>query len=364
MWYGQSTKQAQTLEQVLLKKIFRKNRLILLGSLFIFLFICSSFAWSKENGQTITFIAVGDIMMGRQIGKVMKRRGDLYPFMNFTTSFKMADIVFANLESPLGDENDKIYFPDKPYNFIAPLAVSKTLKYLGFNVLSIANNHAMDYGADSIGRTRKELAEKGISSFGAGRTLDEARRPSIISKKGITFGFLGYSNGHSKRVYASKEKAGVVPTELQIIKEDIMRLKSKVDLLIVSLHWGIEYEKYPTEKQRELAHMIIDSGADMILGHHPHVMQGIELYKGKVIAYSLGNFLFDQRHKGTNESFILKLKYKGDKLGKISLDPIDRFQSYYPRPARGEAHQEIMKALREISGPLNSDPGALERLGL
>ncbi|MDT8318521.1 MAG: CapA family protein [bacterium] len=347
-----------------MNKTIRKSSLILFVSLFIFLFICLPFASSKEDGQTITFIAVGDIMMGRHIGKVMKRRGDLYPFMNFTSPFKEADILFANLESTLGDENDKIYFPDKPYNFIAPLTVSKTLKYLGFNVLSLANNHAMDYGADSIVRTGKELAEKGISSFGAGRTLDEARRPSIITKKGVAFGFLGYSNGHSSGVYASGGKAGVVPTELKIIKEDIMKLKGKVDLIVVSLHWGIEYEKYPTMKQRELAHMIIDSGADMILGHHPHVMQGLELYKGKIIAYSLGNFLFDQRHKGTDESFMLKLKYRGDKLDEISLGPVDRFQSFYPRPATGEARRKIMKGLREISAPLNPDPSALQRLGL
>ncbi|MDH3973781.1 MAG: CapA family protein [Deltaproteobacteria bacterium] len=319
---------------------------------------------TEGHEPPVTFVAVGDIMMGRHIGKYMKKKGDLYPFMNFITPFRKADIVFANLESVLGDKSDKEFFPKKPYNFIAPLKTADTLKMLGFNVLSMANNHAMDYGPSPVTKTRNILIKRGISPFGAGKNLDEARTPAIKTVKNIKFGFLGYSNGHSHLVYASKKRAGAVPYRLKIMLEDINSLRSKVDILVVSLHWGVEYEKFPTKKQIKVAHQLIDAGADIILGHHPHVMQGIEFYKGKLIVYSLGNFLFDQKHKDTPRSFMLVMKFKNKKLARAYVEPLDRFNSFYPKIARGKRGEEILKELRRISEPLNSNPLLLDRIGL
>lgn len=319
---------------------------------------------SEGYDSPVTFIAVGDIMMGRNVGKVMDKKSDLYPFMNFITPFRKADIIFGNLESVLGDKREKLFFPEKPHNFIAPFRTADTLKKLGFNVLSMANNHSMDYGESPLLKSRKLLLEKGFSVFGAGKDMKEAREAAIRIVNGTRFGFIGYSNGHSNRVYATEERAGTAPYQLEIILEDIKSLRSKVDVLVVSLHWGIEYEQFPTENQRKVAHQLIDAGADIILGHHPHVMQGIEIYNGKLIVYSLGNFLFDQKHKGTTKSFMLVMKFRNKKFLSAYVEPLNRFDSFYPKIAGGRDRQDILEELRKISEPLNSDPRLLERIGL
>ena len=303
-------------------------------------------------------------MMGRHIGKVMKKRGHIYPFMNLVSPFKGAHIVFANLESIPGDSKDKIYFKEKLYNFIAPLSLTTTLKKVGFTVFNLSNNHAMDYGVNPISKTRRALAKDGIASFGAGKDLKEARAPSLINIKGVTFGFLGYSNGHSRRIYATEKRGGVVPYEMKLMKEDIKSLKEKAQVVVISLHWGIEYEHYPSEEQVEMARELIDAGADLILGHHPHVMQGIEIYKGKLIAYSMGNFLFDQKHGDTGNSFMLSLKFSGRHLKKVRVEPLDRFKSYFPRRASGARRGEILASLRKMSLPLNANPSVLPSMGL
>lgn len=284
--------------------------------------------------------------------------------MNFITPFKKADIIFGNLESVLGDKSDKLFFPGKPYNFIAPLKTADTLQWLGFNVLSMANNHTMDYGGSPITKTRKALIKRGISPFGAGKNLDEARKPAIRTVRDTKFGFLGYSIGHSPLVFASKKRAGAVPYNMKIMLDDIKSYRSKVDVLVISLHWGVEYEKEPSKNQIKVAHTLIDAGADVILGHHPHVMQGIEFYKGKLIAYSLGNFLFDQKHKDTPRSFMLVMKFKNKKLLRAYVEPLGRFNSFYPKIARGREGDNILKELRKISEPLNTNPRILDRLGL
>ena len=198
----------------------------------------------------------------------------------------------------------------------------------------------MDFGADSLATTRSLLAANGLEAFGAGKDLAEARRPVIVTRKGIRFGFLGYGVAHSRRVYASKQRPGIAPIVMEDIRKDIAALRSKVDVLILSLHWGMEYDSLPSARQREQAHQLLDWGADMILGHHPHVVQGIEVYKNKVIAYSLGNFVFDQRGKGTNRSFILAASF--GKQGFLSgrIIPLDRKKRYSSRRGRGTVRDE------------------------
>lgn len=306
-----------------------------------------------KSGETVTFYAVGDVMLGRNIGKIMAQRGDIYPFMNTLIYFRNADIVLGNLESVLGEGNEKLYFSDKPHNFIAPLNFSKVLKRSGFSVFSIANNHVLDYGPSALKKTRLALSKEGIAHFGAGETLEAARIPAIVNTKGIRFGFLGYGNGHSTRVFATEKSAGAAPVKMKMIINDIRSLQGKVDFLFLSLHWGIEYERYPTMEQRKMARRLIDAGADMIVGHHPHVFQGIEIYRGKVIAYSLGNFLFDQKHKGTDKSIMLQCRFKTKKIHSAEVIPLDRYNSFFPKPAKGERREEILRKVRELSLPLN-----------
>lgn len=319
---------------------------------------------SEGKEADITIFAVGDMMLSRHIEKVMSSKGNDYPFKQVCSTLKKGDIVFGNLESILSDKDRLPFFKDKPYNFVVPTVVSKNLKNAGFNVLNLANNHAMDFGQSAITETRAALYREGIAAFGAGEDINEACKPSIITVKGLRFAFLGFGVAHSSLVYADLQRGGIAPIRLDYIKKGIQTARSRADVVIVSVHWGKEYDSYPSQTQKKIAHQMIDWGADMVLGHHPHVLQGIEMYKSRPIAYSLGNFIFDQRGNGTDESIILVCNFRGKVLSSVQIVPLDRFGSYFPRVAEGKAKLAILDRLRKLSMPLNPDPHVLESVGL
>ncbi len=311
----------------------------------------------RDNGrppQEVSLAAVGDIMLGRYIGKVVSAKGAHYPFDHVRTTLRQHDVVLGNLESGIAEDTSAPFFPGKPYNFAASPIAASALRDAGFTVLGLANNHMLDFGADEPSRTRSLLRKQGLSFFGAGENIVEARQPAVLVRNGVSFGFLGYGVAHSRAVYAKKNRAGIAPIIMDDIRKDVQALRNTVDVLIVSLHWGIEYEKTPTGKQRTEAHQIIDWGADVVIGHHPHVMQGIEIYKNKVIAYSLGNFLFDQKGAGTDRSFVLACRFREKTLYSAEIIPLDRYQSYFPRVAGGSAGEDIVKDLESMSTTLHS----------
>lgn len=314
--------------------------------------------------RDVTMFAVGDVMLGRHIAKVMKTSGSDYPFREMPPALQRADIVFGNLEAVIAADGSAPAFPEKPYSFHANNAAARSLRKAGFHLLSLANNHAMDYGAPALFETRRLLREQGIADFGAGKDIHEARRPVVLSRNGIRFGFLGHGVAHSRAVYAKKNRPGIAPIIMEDIQKDIQLLRSQVDVLVVSLHWGMEYEHVPSKRQREEAHQIIEWGADLILGHHPHVMQGIEVYKGKIIAYSLGNFIFDQKGKGTDRSFILACRFRDKALYSAEVIPLDRFRRYFPKVAEGTARKAILDDVRAYSLPINAEPDKLALVGL
>lgn len=307
--------------------------------------------------QEVRLAAVGDIMLGRYIGKVMKAKGDHYPFAQVKTMLKDHDIVFGNLESGFATDTSTPFFPGKPYNFAAVPGAAPALREAGFTVLNLANNHILDFGSAELDLTRALLQKEGIAAFGAGSGLQAARLPAVVTVRGVRVGFLGYGVAHSSAVYVGKDRAGIVPIQKEYIREDIQALRKTVDVLIVSYHWGMEYEQHPTDAQRDLAHLTIDWGADLVLGHHPHVMQGIEVYKGRPIAYSLGNFVFDQKGMGTDDSFILVCTFGRESIRSVEIVPVTR--SHVPRIAEGASKERILGELRRISLPLNSDPAVL-----
>ena len=332
------------------------GRLIARGVLPIVLFgvvvICPLPVRSAE--REVRLLAVGDVMLGRYIAKVMNSRGADYPFQEVAANLKRGDIVFGNLEAVVCDDGLAPVFPDKPFNFHASPSAAKALKTAGFHVMSLANNHAMDYGPEALAETRRLLEENGIIAFGAGEDIAAARTSVIITAKGVRFAFLGYGVAHSRRVYARRSGPGIAPIEINMIRKDIEAIRGKVDVLVVSLHWGKEYDTIPSQKQRQEAHQIIDWGADLILGHHPHVMQGIETYKGKVIAYSLGNFVFDQKKDGADWSIMLACTFRGKELHSVETIPHGRFRSYFPKVAEGELKKQLLEKLKTRSLPLQA----------
>ena len=168
------------------------------------------------------------------------------------------------------------------------------LSMLGIHVVSQANNHSLDYGAESLVVTQEHLRQRGVLFVGAGSHLRMARNPIMIESNGLRVGFLAYSSCHPwvGSTPAAEDAAGVAPAEPLLIEEDVRRLRKQVDCVVVSLHWGKENLHYPPPENIHLGHRIVDWGGNIVLGHHPHVVQGIESYNGGIICYSLGNFLY------------------------------------------------------------------------
>jgi len=210
-----------------------------------------------------------------------------------------------------------------------------------------------------------ELLDKhNIKYAGAGTNLSEARKPAYLEKNGLKIALLAYTEmadivykGNPPISFAADEnKAGVSSLRYEYIKEDIEKIRKEVDFLIVSLHWGTEYVYEVSPSEVDLAHMVIDLGADMIIGHHPHRMKGIEIYKGKPIAYSLGNFISDQGDLRNQEGFILDMEYSGNRLKSLFAVPfvIHKAKAEIV-PVKGEAAHYLLETEMRLSKELGSN---------
>ncbi len=251
---------------------------------------------AQENIEPniITLIAVGDIMPGRTVeSKILKYNDWLYPFRETYQITTTGDIVFGNLESPLVKGFPT---PSESMVFRADPKIIAGLKYGGFNILSLANNHIKNQGSEGIANTINELNLANISHVGAGQNINEATTPVIIKIDEITFGFLAYldSSFVPDSYGATDTNSGSPFMNTSLLINNISKLKNNVDIIIISMHAGVEYTDIPNQKQIDFAHTAIDNGADLVIGHHPHVVQSTERYKNGYILYSLGNFIFDR----------------------------------------------------------------------
>jgi poly-gamma-glutamate capsule biosynthesis protein CapA/YwtB (metallophosphatase superfamily) len=203
-----------------------------------------------------------------------------------------ADLTLANLENPVLE--NAVYHPEDP-TFNGDLRLLPILTQGGIDGVTLANNHILDAGVPGLEETLGHLDEAGISYAGAGANLDATREPMIFDLGGIEVGVLSYQNVPSYEwAWATEDIPGTAPLQEDAVREDIERLRPEVDLLVVMPHWGIEYTAPPEPEQVELAHAMVDAGADLIVGNHAHWAKGIEIYDGKPVFYGTGNFLFDQ----------------------------------------------------------------------
>jgi poly-gamma-glutamate synthesis protein (capsule biosynthesis protein) len=211
----------------------------------------------------------------------------------------------------------------------------------------------MDYGKEGLVSTIDWLKANKISYTGAGDNLEKARKPVIINKKGIEFVFLAYNGRPPESFYAKKNSPGTAYIDIDIITEDIKKYKKRSNIVMVSLHWGIEQTLYPQKSQIELAHQVIDAGADCIIGHHPHWIQGIEIYRKKPIFYSLGNLLNGFYNKVEHHNFLAVLRYRGLKLRRIEILPISGknsemdFQPYLLTDKEADDHLKLIKKISD-----------------
>jgi poly-gamma-glutamate synthesis protein (capsule biosynthesis protein) len=238
-----------------------------------------------KNDEVIKLLFVGDVMMTRSVEKRVKDLNEafVFPFKNVLGYLINFYYVISNLEGPIAVSGVKI---GSKYSFRMDPMVADSLSKANINVVNLANNHIFDYGKIAFEETLRNLDKNGIRYFG------NSYEPLIIEKYGIKIGFLGFSQ-FLKHLEVRENKPGIAVVN-EKLPEIIKKAKEKVDVLFVSFHWGEEYENLANNEQRRLARLAIDSGADLVIGHHPHVIQDIEKYKDKFIFYSLGNFIFDQ----------------------------------------------------------------------
>lgn len=271
---------------------------------------------------TLDIVAVGDIMLGRGVLNQMLARNDFsFPYRAIHDELAQGDLRVANLECMVTDlvppPTDNFTF-----TFICPTKGADGLAAAGFDILTLANNHSNGAGQAVFNDMRSSLSARGILTCGGGDTLAQAKAPAIKSVKGSRVAILSYDSILPQGPFATETSWGLAPIDAATFASDFAAARQQADLVIPYFHWGIEYTKDPTKYQQLVAYSAIDAGADMVLGNHPHWTQGIERYQGKLIIYSMGNFVFDQDwSEETLEGMLLHLYWRAGKLVSVRFRP-------------------------------------------
>jgi len=303
----------------------------------------------------ITLIAVGDIMPAARALPFVKKHGFGYPFEGTREVLQSGDIVIGNLEAPLTTGGKR--YEDKEYTFKAPIETAAALKDAGFTHLSLANNHMMDYGPEGLTSTLAALDDAGLLYAGAGENIFKARAASITEINGKKIAFLSFSKTYPVEFYAGTEQSGTAPGYKKHVTREIKKAREAADIVIVAYHWGGERLEEPRDYQKEFARLSIDSGADVVLGHHPHVLQGVEYYKDGVIFYSLGNFAFGSYSPSSKESIIARIVLEDDRISRVEAIPINvnNFEVHFkPSILKGKRGEDVISNLDRISKSFDS----------
>jgi poly-gamma-glutamate capsule biosynthesis protein CapA/YwtB (metallophosphatase superfamily) len=280
---------------------------------------------AQESHPTVApreqkLLFVGDIMLSRTVNARMKALGDwTYPFEKIAPTLRSADLAFGNLECPVSDTGSNQHHL---YSFRADPKALAGLTFAGFKVLSVANNHTFDWGRPALADTLARLHAAGIRPVGAGSNDLEAHYPVLVNLRGVRLAFLAYVNVPPREATAGTDQPGVAWLVPERALADIRFARSLADVVIVSVHWGVEYICRPERRQVEMAHQMIDAGADLVVGGHPHVVQPLEEYHGHWIAYSLGNFIFDQNDPPTHHGLMLEVALSGKQIASVCPVPI------------------------------------------
>jgi poly-gamma-glutamate capsule biosynthesis protein CapA/YwtB (metallophosphatase superfamily) len=313
---------------------------ILLRPLVLCLF--PGFLWSQVNtDSSIVFIFTGDLNFAHAFETANRHRPiDVFAHWKDIGTY---DCMMVNLENAVTRSIDSV---EKEFVFkMQPEFLSQFIG-AGITIVNCANNHTADFGVEGILETIHQLDSAGIQHVGVGENFSDARKPVIYSKNDLRIGFVGY--GGVKDFIAERKKPGTNSRNEKYIIKDIRKLKPQVDLIVVSLHWGEELETEPDQYQIGIARRIIDSGADLIIGHHPHVVQGIERYHGKIIAYSLGNFVFGGNANSANsETAVLKVTITKSTMD-VRVIPV-RVRNWQPEPAKSQVARRILRRLEDRS---------------
>lgn len=309
--------------------------------------------------EVVRITAVGDIMLDRYLGEKIAVRGQIeYPFAKMLDIFAGADLLTGNFESALGDVGEPA---DKIYQFQSPPEAAQTLANAGFDLVTLANNHALDYGADALLQGIGLLHGQGVATVGAGMDEAAARAAYITQTNGLTIASVGFVHvpieggglGFDTESWtATADAPGLAWGAPETIAADVAALAAtEPDLIVVHLHSGYEYIEEPSLEQVAAAQAAIDAGADVVIGHHAHILQGVEYYNGGVIVYGLGNFAF--HIDGEPKTAVMHIWLDADGVRQLELVPAIVQEGGAPRPADAEEAAAIRERVYWLTDIVN-----------
>jgi poly-gamma-glutamate synthesis protein (capsule biosynthesis protein) len=295
-------------------------------------------------------MAVGDVMLGWEVGRKIVNKGPEAPWAHVDPILDQADLVVANLEcviSRLGEP-----WPTKLIHLRTPLAAADSLAVAGVDVVSVANNHALDFGAEAFTDALGRLDNHGVTYAGGGPDAAAAHAPLVLERSGLRIAFLGYVLPFSSRTTfntreweAGTNRPGLAIGTPDAVRAGVTAARQIADVVIVMMHGGLEYRSRPIDKQKAFAAAALDAGANLVLGHHPHVLQGYLRRDGALVAFSLGNFVFARfDRQAANDSAILDVTLSVDGVASLSWRPVVIVRGL-PRPATGEDAERILARL-------------------
>lgn len=323
------------------------------------LWLSAAPAMAFPSDSTLTLALAGDIMLGRGVKRITDTAGLHYPYVPTLSLLRSADLAIGNLESPLTTAD---YRTPSPWKFKGDTsAAARELRMAGFRLLALANNHAPDCGEDGFFDTQRFLDQAGIVHSGRGDSFrlalphpagfDSGKNhpyclPAFIDVKGLRIGFVSFCQPYLLEI--SKDYGGqlIARADSATVVNSVKLARQHCDLVICSFHWGQEYQDHPNNEQKKLGRLAIRAGAKIVHGHHPHVIQGVEFYRGGLIAYSLGNFIFDQRHRKPRQSAILKVRLSGVEINSAALLPLEIVNNR-PQPASKKGWKDISQRFTE-----------------
>jgi len=301
-----------------------------------------------------SLVAVGDVMVGSRARHRTNEFGPDYIFACVKPLFRRASIVLGNQEGPIARNARKL---PRNHSYKVSPSYTRVLRRAGFSVLTLANNHLLDCGREGVRETLTSLKKHGIHAIGVGKDVASAHQPAIVRAGEHTVGLLGYY--WNRRTAARKEKPGSAMDTPDHLAADIERLRPLVDRLVVTVHWGVPYEREPSQADHEKAQLMISLGADIVIGHHPHIMQEVEVFQGRPIIYSIGNFAFGTGNSKA-ESLLVGVQFQAHQtitdFYPVYVKNRDPRVNYQPKIMTGESATE---SLRRLAG-LCSDSSLLK----
>lgn len=369
--YGNKDMAGLTRKQRMTVRIRRRRPLSWQGGcaalvfLLFLMFLCTLFsggsttqAVTEDGGESgsdegIVLGFLGDMMLGRYIMEYGEQYGYDSLFENMTAYWEDSDLVFANLESAvLFEDEDEYEQPEKEIYLYTTVTGLESALTAGINVYACANNHAFDYGEQAIVELCEYFQEEDVTYSGIGETLEETVVYQLMEVDGITVAFVSITEVYYSEAAVNYSQAGVLSTAYSSYNRIVNRASQEADVTVVYMHWGEENATAADSTQETLGHQLIDAGADIVIGCHPHVLQEVELYKNGIIFYSLGNFIFDQGNTWSRDSVMVEYTMDEDGTGEFVLYTL-RLNDGIPSVTGNSFYQARIN--RELSQSLSDD---------